>query len=124
MWRRALLAGAVVVLGGFGFVAWYVRTHVVPPDCRDPRTLALVRESLLGRFHLPPTTRMSRIDMQAGGWLAFRFICVADLEIPEKDLPPGPRPGYVHYTSELADSGRRQEVTVSISPLLQWVLVQ
>jgi hypothetical protein len=57
MWRGALLGGAVVVLGGFGLVPRYVRTHVVPPNCGDQRTLTLVRESLLGRFHLPAGSR-------------------------------------------------------------------
>lgn len=61
--------------------------------------------------------------MKAGGWLAFRFICEADLDIPEKDLPPGPRPGMVHYISIL-DDNHRQHVTVTISPLLEWVQVQ
>jgi hypothetical protein len=82
---------------------------VVPANCRDQRTLTLVRESLLGRFHLPPSTQMSYIEMQPGGRLAFRFVCVADLDIPKKDLPPGPRPGYAHYTSQLANNGKRQQ---------------
>ena len=67
---------------------------------------------------------MERIQMQAGGWLAFRFVCEADLEIPEADLPPGPRPGTVHYISTLTDNGTRHEVTVTISPLLEWIPVQ
>lgn len=124
MWRRVLLVFALVVLAVFGGVAFYVRRNVVPPDCRDPRTLAQVRRSLKERFHLPDSTRIEGIKMRAGGWLAFRFVCVADLEIPEADLPPGPRPGTVHYVSTLTDGGTRHEVTVNISPLLQWVPVQ
>ena len=114
---------AVVVLGAFGLVARHVRRTVVPPSCTDPRTLGLVRESLTHEFHLPASTRLDRIDMEAGGWLAFRFVCQADLDIPQKDLPPGPRPGSVHYISVLDDNGR-QQVTVTVSPLLQWIIVQ
>ncbi len=124
MWRRVLLLCTLLVLVAFGFVARYIRTHVVPPDCRDPRTLAIVRSSLKDRFHLPDSTQVSNIQMRAGGWLAFRFVCVADLDIPEADLPPGPRPGYVHYISRLTNNGTRHEVTVTISPLLTWVPVQ
>ncbi len=110
-------------LGAFALVARHIRLTVVPPGCTDPRTLELVRQSLTNQFHLPPSTRMERITMQAGGWLAFRFVCEADLDIPEKDLPPGPRPGTVHYISILVDN-HRQQVTVTISPLLQWIQVQ
>lgn len=113
-----------LILGGFGIVAVHVRRHVVPPDCRDPRTLVLVRQSLTGRFHLPASTRIDHIEMIAGGWLAFRFECEADLEVDPADLPPGPRPGTVHYVSQLTDDGHRHEVTVSIAPLMTWVPVQ
>ena len=117
------LGVAVVILAAFGVVARHIRRTVVPPSCTDPRTLTLVRQSLLNQFHLPPSTRLERIDMKAGGWLAFRFVCQADLDIPEKDLPPGPRPGSVHYISILGNNGR-QQVTVTIAPLLQWIIVQ
>ena len=92
-------AGGSHRMGAFALVARHIRLTVVPPGCTDPRTLELVRQSLTNQFHLPPSTRMERITMQAGGWLAFRFVCEADLDIPEKDLPPGPRPGTVHYIS-------------------------
>lgn len=118
------LAVAALVLATAGGVIVHVRRHVVPPGCRDPRTLAMVQQSLTGRFHLPTSTRIDHIYMLAGGWLAFRFECQADLEIPEADLPPGPRPGLVHYVSQLTDAGRRLEVSVSISPLMIWVPVQ
>lgn len=113
----------MVVLASFGLIARHIRRTVVPPGCTDPRTLAIVRQSLIEQFHLPPSTAMERINMKAGGWLAFRFICEADLDIPEQDLPPGPRPGMVHYISIL-DDNHRQHVTVTISPLLEWIQVQ
>ena len=113
-----------LVLGVFAGVAVHVRRHVVPPGCRDPRTLALVQKSLTGRFHLPASTRIDHIHMIAGGWLAFRFECEADIEIPEAELPPGPRPGTVHYVSQLTNGGTRHEVTVSIAPLMIWAPVE
>ncbi|HEY6431231.1 MAG TPA: hypothetical protein VIZ17_04560 [Acetobacteraceae bacterium] len=113
-----------LILGGFAIVAVHVRRHVVPPGCRDPRTLALVHQSLTERFHLPADTRIDQIQMIAGGWLAFRFECEADLEVDPAKLPPGPRPGTVHYVSQLTDNGHRLEVTVRIAPLMVWVPVQ
>jgi hypothetical protein len=122
--RWLALAAAVLILGVTAAVVVHIRRHVVPPDCRDPRTLALVRQSLTSHFHLPASTRIDNIRMIAGGWLAFRFVCEADLEANAAELPPGPKPGFVNYTSQLTDSGRRQDVTVTVSPLMLWVPVQ
>lgn len=122
--RWLALAAAALILGATAAVVVHVRRHVVPPDCRDPRTLALVRQSLTNHFHLPASTRIDHIRMLAGGWLAFRFVCIADLEVNPAELPPGPKPGFVNYTSQLTDSGRRQEVTVTVSPLMLWVPVE
>jgi hypothetical protein len=122
--RWLALAAAALVLGATAGVIIHVRRHVVPPNCRDPRTLALVQQSLTNHFHLPESTRIDHIRMIAGGWLAFRFVCVADIEVDPAELPPGPKPGFVNYTSQLTNAGRRQEVTVSVSPLLIWVPVQ
>ena len=122
--RWLLLAVAALVLGATTAVIVHVRRHVVPPDCRDPQTLALVHQSLTNHFHLPTSTRIDNIRMIAGGWLAFRFVCVADIEVNPAELPPGPIPGFVNYTSELTDAGRKQHVTVSVSPLMVWVPVQ
>ncbi len=129
--RRPLLrlalafgAGAIVVFS-VAAVVW-LRIHVVPPDCEDPETLALVRRSLTGRFKLPDSLAMENIRTHAGGYLAFRFACEADLRgINRQDLAPGaPIPGSVRYVSRLTDSGRRHEVTVRIQPLLKLERVQ
>src|SRR5690348_7248868 len=55
-----VLAGAAVVLCTAAIITW-LRFNVVPPDCSDPRTLALVRQSLLGRFKLPPAVTIDTI---------------------------------------------------------------
>lgn len=118
---RLALASAACAIAAFSIVAViWLRTHVVPPDCEDPATLALVRDSLTGRFGLPASVILDDIEMQAGGYLAFRFVCEADLHgIDPQQLPPGtPVPGSVHYVSRLTNRGRRHEVTVSIQPLL------
>jgi hypothetical protein len=122
--RWLALTVAVLVLGVAAGVIVHVRRHVVPPGCRDPQTLALVHQSLANHFHLPTSTRIDKIRMLAGGWLAFRFVCEADLEINPAELPPGPKPGFVRYTSQLTNSGQRQRVTVSVVPLMIWVPVQ
>lgn len=106
-------------------VIW-LRVHVVPPDCQDPETLALVRSSLTGRFRLPASVTIDNVVTRAGGYVAFRFACEADLHgIDPGALPPGaPVPGSVYYVSRLTDRGRRHEVTVSIQPLLKLEKVQ
>ncbi len=116
---------SVALLTGIGAIVAYVRLNVVPPDCRDSRTLALVHASLMRRFGLPVTTRVENIHMLAGGPLAFRFVCEADLAGFDAAAPlPGPKPGFVRYTSQLADNGRFHEVTVEVLPLLSWEAVQ
>jgi hypothetical protein len=93
---------------------------VVPPDCEDPATLALVRQQLSDRFHLPPSVILDNIQTHAGGYFAFRFACEASLGgINTHDLPPGsPIPGSVTYVSRLTQGGSHHEVTVRIYPLL------
>jgi hypothetical protein len=120
----ALSAGAVVAFA-IVMVIW-LRIHVVPPDCADPETLALVRGSLTGRFKLPASVTIANIETRAGGYVAFRFACEADLRgIDPNALPPGsPVPGSVYYVSRLTDRGRRHQVTVSIQPLLKLEKVQ
>jgi hypothetical protein len=120
----ALSASAIVAFAIF-MVVW-LRIHVVPPDCEDPATLALVRSSLTGRFKLPASVTVDNIQTHAGGYVAFRFACEADLGgIDPNALPPGsPVPGSVYYVSRLTDGGRRHEVTVSIQPLLKLEKVQ
>jgi hypothetical protein len=118
------LAAAALIFGVTAAIVVHVRRHVVPPDCRDPRTLALVRRSLTNHFHLPASTRIDHIHMRAGGPLAFRFVCQADLEVNPAELPPGPKPGFVDYTSQLTNGGRRQDVTVRVLPLMIWVPVE
>jgi hypothetical protein len=118
--RLVLALSAGVVLLASTVVAAYLRIYVVPPDCQDPQTLALVRQSLTGRFKLPPSISIDNIRMLAGGYLAFRFACTADLSgIDPHSLTPGDTiPGSVYYISRLTDRGTRHQVTVSIQPLL------
>jgi hypothetical protein len=119
------LAACAMVLFAVLTVIW-LRTNVVPPGCQDPATLALVRRSLTGRFRLPASVTIENIETRAGGYVAFRFACEADLRgIDPGDLPPGsPVPGSVYYVSRLTDGGRRHEVTVSVQPLLKLEKVQ
>ena len=93
---------------------------VTPPDCTDPRTLALVRASLVGHFRMPDTTRLAGIRTVAGGYIAFRFVCEATLTgFDPHALPQGtPIPRMVRYVSRLTDGGRRHEVTVQLVPRL------
>jgi hypothetical protein len=124
--RLTLAVGACTVVAFATVVVIWLRSHVVPPDCEDPETLVLVRRSLTGRFKVPASVRFENIQTHAGGYLAFRFACEADLRgIDPNDLPPGsPVPGSVSYVSRLTDSGRRHEVTVSVAPLLKLERVQ
>jgi hypothetical protein len=126
MLRLALgLVASVVLVFATGCVIW-VRTHVVPPDCDDPGTLALVRQSLTGRFGLPASVTIENIRTLAGGYVAFRFVCEASLGgIDRRALPDGsPIPGSVRFVSQLMADRRSQEVTVSIQPVLIWERVQ
>ena len=67
--RLALAIAALFVLAfSTGCVIW-LRTHIVPPDCSDPETLALVRRSLTGRFKLPPSVTIEAIQTLAGGYV-------------------------------------------------------
>ena len=124
--RLVLALSACVVLIVCTIIIVWLRIHVVPPDCRDPRTLALVRQSLTGRFKLPSSVSMARIHTLAGGYLAFRFACQADLDgIDPNSLAPGSViPGTVYYTSQLTEGGQRHQVTVRIEPLLIMQRVQ
>lgn len=118
--RLVLAVGAAaIILCTTGIVIW-LRINVVPPDCGDPRTLALVRQSLLNRFKLPAGVTMENIRTLAGGYVAFRFSCQATLDnIDRNALPPGtPIPGFVYYISRLTPDHKRHEVTVRIEPLL------
>ena len=107
----------LIIAGGVGV---WLRENVVPPGCDDPATLALVRQSLTGRFKLPTSTQIDDIQTLAGGYFAFRFVCKADLSgIDRHMLPPGtPVPGTVDYISRLTPDHQTHEVTVRIEPLL------
>lgn len=118
--RAILLALAVMMLVALGgFAAWFHAGE--PPGCTDPRTLAMVHDSVIRR-HLPPSTKMVAIHTVAGGPLALRFVCQARLVgIHKSDLPPDTAvPGEITYTSQLIDHRTRHEVTVRIEPLLRW----
>jgi hypothetical protein len=116
----ALIAVALIAFAT-GCVIW-LRINVVPPDCSDPETLALVRQSLTGRFKLPPSVTIANIQTLAGGYVAFRFVCEASLSgVDPHALPAGSAvPGSVHYISRLTADRRNQEVSVSIQPILIW----
>jgi hypothetical protein len=124
--RLALaLAAAALTAFGTGCVVW-LRINIVPPDCSDPDTLALVRRSLTGRFQLPQSVTIENIRTLAGGYVAFRFVCEASLGgIDPHALPPGTDiPGSVHYVSRLTPDHRRHEVSVGIQPELIWERLQ
>jgi hypothetical protein len=120
----ALAACTILILATVSMI--WLRTRVVPPDCEDPATLALVRQSLTRRFKLPGSLTIENIRTRAGGYVAFRFACEADLRrIDPHDLPEGTAvPGSVHYISRLTADHERHEVTVSIQPLLKLERVQ
>ncbi|HET6238661.1 MAG TPA: hypothetical protein VFE41_27445 [Acetobacteraceae bacterium] len=114
---------AVVLLTG---AAVYYHRTITPPDCTDPGTLALVHASLTNHFKLPETTRLENIQTIAGGYLAFRYVCKAQLAgFDPHALPPGtPIPDKVSYVSDwteagrLTDGERQHEVSVRIAPLM------
>ena len=126
MLRLAALLCAGLVLLSAGYAAIWVRTHVVPPDCADRATLALVRDELVRRFDLPPSVAIENIRTHAGGYFAFRFVCEAFLGgIGAGSLPPGTAiPGAVYYVSRLTADAGHHEVAVSIQPLARLERVQ
>lgn len=116
----------VVVVALLGVSAVYYHRTITPPGCADPRTLALVHDSLITTFKLPDSTRLTDIRTVAGGYLAFRFVCEAEpTGFDRRALPPGSTiPGTVHYISRLTDGGKRHVVTVRVTPLLIMKQVQ
>jgi hypothetical protein len=120
---RLALALAALTIFAFtaGCVIW-LRINIVPPNCSDPDTLALVRRSLTGRFKLPLSVTIENIQTLAGGYVAFRFVCEAGLGgIDPHALPAGTVvPGSVHYVSRLTADRQGHEVSVSIQPILIW----
>jgi hypothetical protein len=114
-------AATIVAMSGLlTCAAMYYHRVVTPPDCTDPRTLALVHGSLTGHFKLPDSVRLEHIRTVAGGYIAFRYVCEAQVAgFDRYALPPGTMiPGTVHYVSRLTDARRRHEVTVRIAPIL------
>jgi hypothetical protein len=114
----ALFASAIAL--ATTAIAIWLRLTIVPPNCSDPSTLALVHRSLTNRFKLPPGVTIDNIHTLAGGYLGFRFSCKATLDnIDRNALPPGTAiPGFVYYISQLTPDHQRHEVTVRIEPLL------
>ena len=51
--RLALALGLSASLTFAGGMVVWIRVNVVPPDCSDPATLTLVRQSLLSHFKVP-----------------------------------------------------------------------
>lgn len=125
MQRAIALACVAILLAALATsVAWF---HArLPPGCTDPRTLNLVRQSLTTRYHLPQATTLDHIHTIAGGLLALRFVCTADLAgFDPHEVPEGmPLPGQVRYTSRLTPDRGRHEVTVDLHPLLIWEKAQ
>ncbi|HEY3846940.1 MAG TPA: hypothetical protein VGL95_07485 [Acetobacteraceae bacterium] len=121
MQKAVILGSLAILLAALAASAAWFRARL-PPGCTDPRTVALVRQSLTTRYHLPPSTTLDDIRTVAGGWLALRFVCTADLAgFDPHELPQGmPLPGQVHYTSRLTPDRSRHEVTVELQPLLIW----
>jgi hypothetical protein len=119
------VAASAVLISAAG-LAIYLRTHVVPPDCADPATVTLVRQSLLNHFKLPASVTVTDVETHSGGYFAFRFACEGSLGgIDPRALPPGtPIPGSVYYVSRLTDGGKSHEVSVRIYPLLKLEKVQ
>lgn len=125
MLRVIILTTLVILVGAVGASALWFRARL-PPDCSDPRTIALVRQSLVARSHLSPGTTLEDIRTIAGSFLAMRFVCVAEVVgFDPHALPPGtPIPGQVRYTSQLSADRSRQEVTVQLEPMLMWEQVK
>jgi hypothetical protein len=125
MAKAILLGSLAILLTALAASAAWFRAGL-PPNCSDPRTVALVRQSLTTRYHLPQATTLDGIRTVAGGWLALRFVCTADVAgFDPHALPPGtPIPGQVHYTSQLTPDRSRHEVTVALQPLLIWEQAQ
>jgi hypothetical protein len=118
-WRWPAAIIVVVTMLLTAGAVYYHRT-ITPPNCTDPSTLALVHASLTGHFKMPDSTRLVDIETVAGGYLAFRFVCKAELtDFDRNALPPGSMiPHTVRYVSHLTDGGRRHEVNVRIAPLM------
>jgi hypothetical protein len=124
--RMALAVSACIVLTFAAVVLVWMRVTIVPPDCDDPDTLALLRQALTGRFKLPPSVAVVDVRSVAGGYFAFRFACEAELRgIDPHDLPAGaPLPGSVYYVSRLTADHQRHQVSVRIFPVLKLERVQ
>jgi hypothetical protein len=86
-WPAAIIVVVLALLAG-GAVCYH--RSITPPDCTDPRTLALVHASLTEHFKLPDTIRLEQIQTVAGSYLAFRYVCEAQLAgFDRHALPPG-----------------------------------
>lgn len=120
--RLALGVAVCVVLLTTASVVTWLRLNVVPPDCEDPRTIALVMQSLTQHFKLPGELSLDNIRTLAGGYVAFRFVCEAGILGVDRDaLPPGSDvPGIVHYVSRLTPDHQRHQVSVGVRPILIW----
>ncbi|MDR3534988.1 MAG: hypothetical protein P4L71_00685 [Acetobacteraceae bacterium] len=120
-WRGVVVSAGILGTALLGTAAWFLPR--VPPTCADPRTLALLHDVLQDRFNLPQTTEPVHIRTLAGGVLALRFVCEADLAgFDHASLPEGAVPHSVRYASRLL--GDRQEVTATLVPVLKWDKVE
>src|ERR1700685_3903112 len=93
-----LISLAILLSALVASAAWF--RAGLPPTCADPRTVALVRQSLITHNHLPAAITLDNIRTVAGGWLALRFVCTAELaSFDPHALPEGtPIPGQIHFT--------------------------
>jgi hypothetical protein len=91
-----------------------------PPDCTDPRTVAQVRQEIRRRIGQSPPPDLVGIVTLAGSRFGIRYVCRAEFSNPDRlELPNGVLANSVRYSSALAN-GYRQQVTVSLVPLLHW----
>ncbi|HUB13338.1 MAG TPA: hypothetical protein VMB34_15420 [Acetobacteraceae bacterium] len=125
MLKRIVFACLAILLSAVVATLWWFHTRL-PPNCTDPGTIALVRQSLIANDDLPATVTLEDIRTVAGGFVALRFVCQAEVGgFDPHHLPPGmPLPGFVHYTSRLTPDRTQHEVSVQLEPLLKWVKVQ
>jgi len=116
-WPVAIIC---VTLGLLARGAVYYHRTITPPDCTDPRTLALVHDSLTGHFKLPDTAGLEMIRTLRGAYLVFRYLCKVWLTGFDGHVLPSRTtiPGWAGYVSHLTDGGRRHEVPVLSAHLM------
>ena len=123
--KAIILASLAILLAALAASAAWFRAGVPPGLRRSAHRRPGPPKPHHARPSAPATT-LDNIRTVAGGWLALRFVCTADLAgFDPHALPPGtPMPGQVRYTSRLSPDRSRHEVTVELQPLLTWEQAQ